>query len=80
MRVRIVHTISDQVDGVDLSEFKRGRMYDMSASLATYLMVRGVATLVWAESPSINYSAVELGDRIRRKADERHPSRHVDES
>jgi hypothetical protein len=43
MRVRITHCRRGEVDGVDLSSFEVGSTYDVSPSLATYLIMTGTA-------------------------------------
>jgi len=44
MRVRITRRMSGTVDGVSLERFQSGATYEISASLATYLIVNGAAT------------------------------------
>jgi len=46
MRVRITRRMSGTVDGVSLDRFQSGATYEISASLATYLIVNGAATSV----------------------------------
>jgi hypothetical protein len=76
MRVRIIKEMTGEVDGIDLRCFKRGQVYDLPASLGTYLMVSGWATAVVDTSPALivpldEIESVALGDRIRQKAVER---------
>ena len=52
MRIRIVRRPRGQVDGVDLNRFQPGALYDVNASIATYLMVGGYAEPVADTSPS----------------------------
>jgi hypothetical protein len=52
MRIRIVRRPSGQVDGVDLNRFEVGAVYDVNASIATYLMVGGHAESVSATGPA----------------------------
>jgi hypothetical protein len=52
MRIRIVRRPSGQVDGVDLTRFEVGAVYDVNASIATYLMVGGHAEPVSATGPA----------------------------
>jgi hypothetical protein len=53
MRVRITHRRPGEVDGVDLSTFEVGLMYDVSPSLATYLIMTGTADPVVDERPAL---------------------------
>jgi len=51
MRIRIVRRPAGQVDGVDLHRFEVGAVYDVDASIATYLMVGGHAEPVSNSAP-----------------------------
>jgi hypothetical protein len=53
MRVRITHRRPGEVDGVELSTFEVGLMYDVSPSLATYLIMTGTADPVVDERPAL---------------------------
>jgi hypothetical protein len=53
MRVRITHRRPGEVDGVDLNTFEVGLMYDVSPSLATYLIMTGTADPVVDERPAL---------------------------
>ena len=53
MRVRITHRRPGEIDGVDLSRFEVGLMYDVSPSLATYLIMTGTADPVVDERPAL---------------------------
>lgn len=53
MRVRITHRRPGEVDGVDLSTFEVGLTYDVSPSLATYLIMTGTADPVVDERPAL---------------------------
>ena len=50
MRVRITRRRPGEVDGVDLSSFEVGMLYDVSPSLATYLIMTGSAEPVVDEN------------------------------
>jgi len=52
MRIRIVRRPVGEVDGVDLSRFEVGAVYDVNASIATYLMVGGQAEPVSDTAPA----------------------------
>jgi hypothetical protein len=43
MRIRIVRRAPGEIDGVLLSRFDPGDLYDVSVSIGTYLVVRGFA-------------------------------------
>jgi hypothetical protein len=53
MRVRITQRRPGEVDGVDLSTFEVGLTYDVSPSLATYLIMTGTADPIVDERPAL---------------------------
>jgi len=53
MRIRIIEPRVATVDGVDLSVFHTGRVYEVDPSIATYLMVSGVAEACGGTSPAL---------------------------
>ena len=53
MRVRITHRRPGEIDGVDLSAFEVGLIYDVSPSLATYLIMTGTADPIVDERPAL---------------------------
>jgi hypothetical protein len=53
MRVRITRRRPGEVDGVNLSAFEVGSVYDVSPSLATYLVMTGSADPVVDERPAL---------------------------
>ena len=59
MRVRILRSRRGEVDGIPLERFAIGRVYDVPASLATYLIVEHLAE---AESDSEPALVVPLKD------------------
>jgi hypothetical protein len=59
VRVRILRPCRGKVDGISLDRFTVGRVYDVHASLATYLMVERFAT---AESDTEPALVVPLSD------------------
>lgn len=61
MRVRITRRRPGEVDGVDLSSFEVGSMYDVSASLATYLIMTGSADPVVDEDAEQKIVAERTG-------------------
>ena len=59
MKVRILRACRGKVDGISLERFTVGRVYDVHASLATYLMVEQFAA---AESDAEPALVVPLRD------------------
>jgi len=53
MRIRITEPRVSSVDGVDLSIFQRGHVYEVDPSIATYLVVSGVAERCGGGSPAL---------------------------
>jgi hypothetical protein len=43
MRIKMIEPRSTNVDGIDLSVFRPGHAYEVDPSIATYLIVSGVA-------------------------------------
>jgi hypothetical protein len=54
MRVRITRTLHGSIDGIQLDRFHLGRVYDLSVSLACYLMASDAA------EPALDTEAVSL--------------------
>jgi hypothetical protein len=53
MRIRIVTRPSGRIDGVPLDRFDPGVVYDVNASIGTYLMATGYAQAVADMNPAI---------------------------
>ena len=51
MRVRITTSMKGKIDGIDLTRFVVGQVYDMGPSLANYLMASGYTISVLGEKP-----------------------------
>jgi hypothetical protein len=66
MRIRIVRRPHGDIDGVDLNRFERGELYDVNASIATYLMVGGYAEPVGDTSPA-RVVPVDMTTEIRNR-------------
>ena len=66
MRIRIVRRPQGAVDGVDLNRFELGAIYDVNASIATYLMVGGHAEPVADTSPA-RVVPVDMTTEIRNR-------------
>ena len=69
MRVRITHRRPGEVDGVDLSAFEVGFMYDVSPSLATYLIMTGTAEPIVDERPALVLPVDEIAQTTIRNSD-----------
>ena len=72
MRIRIVRRPPGEVDGVDLHRFEPGTMYDVNASIATYLMVGGYAEPVADTAPARVVpidATTEIRNRIKHVSD-----------
>jgi len=52
MRIRIIRAPEGQIDGVHLTRFEAGEIYDVNMSIGTYLMVGGYAEAVADTSPA----------------------------
>ncbi len=53
MRIRVLESRADQVDGVDLSLFHAGYVYEVDQSIATFLIVSGVARPATDGAPAL---------------------------
>ena len=53
MRIRVIEPRRTTIDGVDLSVFHPGQAYEVDPSIATYLIVSGVAEPCSADSPAL---------------------------
>ena len=53
MRVRITGSMHGSIDGIDLTRFVVGSVYDMGTSLGNYLMASGYAEPIADESPAL---------------------------
>jgi hypothetical protein len=74
MRVRITHRRPGEVDGVDLTAFEVGFVYDVSPSLATYLIMTGTADPVVDDRPALVVPVDEMPHAMTatRKSGVRH--------
>jgi hypothetical protein len=52
MQVHIISAMSGQIDGIDLTRFRVGSVYEVGTSLANYLMAAGSAEPVINEPPA----------------------------
>jgi hypothetical protein len=60
MRIRIVEPRVASVDGVDLSVFQGGHVYEVDPTIATYLIVSGVAEPCADGSPALVVQSTEV--------------------
>jgi hypothetical protein len=60
MRVRMTRSREGEVDGIDLGTFQKGRTYDVSPSLGTYLVTTDSAELVAPDEPAAEESLSEV--------------------
>ena len=68
MRIRIVLRPSGRIDGVPLDRFEPGGVYDVNASIGTYLMATGHAQAVADTSPAHAPGPHESADDRTRSA------------
>jgi len=52
MRVRITKTLSGSIDGIQLSRFSLGHVYDVSTTLGSYLLAEGMAEPAPNDAPT----------------------------
>lgn len=43
MRIRMTRPVSEEIDGIDVSSLRAGAIYDLPATLATYLILNAAA-------------------------------------
>lgn len=67
MRIRIVLRPSGRIDGVPLDRFEPGGVYEVNASIATYLMASGYAQAVADASPAHGSLRQSANDHDRKK-------------
>jgi hypothetical protein len=78
MRIKMIEPRCTKIDGVDLSLFHAGHSYEIDPSIATYLIVSGVAEPCSDESPALVVSSREVmvsvfaksGARVAEVADD----------
>ena len=52
MRLKITRKLSGSIDGLQLSHFEPGAMYDVGTSLGSYLLATGAAEPVIDQTPA----------------------------
>jgi hypothetical protein len=53
MRIRITQPLDGSIDGIQLSRFRQGEIYDVSSSLGSYLLCERLAETVSDEEPAL---------------------------
>ena len=64
MRVRITRRRSGEIDGIDLDAFVEGAIYDISSSLATYLIMTSSAEPVMDEQAAAPLPVEEVQTKV----------------
>jgi hypothetical protein len=72
MRVRILVPMKGTVDGIDLTHFQVGRIYDVGTTLANYLLASGYVVPV-ADTTQEDDASERSQARERDKAAEKGP-------
>jgi len=62
MRIRITQPLSGSIDGIQLSRFVTGVVYEVGTTLGSYLLSIGAAEPVDADSPAV---VVPITDVVR---------------
>ena len=63
MKVRITQAMKGTLDGIDLTKFEVGRVYDMGSALGNYMMASGYGTPVADEKPAPGVPPDHADDR-----------------
>ena len=53
MRIRMLDPRTTKIDGIDLSMFHADQVYEVESSVATYLIVSGVAEAAAHDAPAL---------------------------
>jgi hypothetical protein len=75
MRVRILVPMKRAIDGIDLSHFEVGQVYDVGTTLANYLLASGYTIPVAGGTPEEDDVSERSHTRDRDKAAEKGPRR-----
>jgi hypothetical protein len=77
VRIRITQPLSGSIDGIQLSRFVTGLIYDVGTTLANYLLAQGLAVPVDSDVPALvlpidevsefHKPSSEAEDRSRRR-------------
>jgi hypothetical protein len=76
MRIRITHTLSGSIDGIQLSRFVTGLTYDVGTTLGNYLLAEGLAVPVDESTPALvlpiqDHTELESGKPAASEAQDR---------
>ena len=64
MRVRITQTLSGSIDGIQLTRFSVGHVYDVNTTLGSYLLAEGMAEPAPSDAPA---SKLPVEEQMFRK-------------
>jgi hypothetical protein len=64
MRIRMIEPRRAHVDGVDLSSFHPGHAYEVDPSIASYLIVSGVAEPCSEDAPALVVKTSEVIESV----------------
>ena len=74
MRVRVTGGLSGSIDGIQLSQFEPGRIYDVHSALGCYLMAMGRAMPVSDATPALIVPLESQGvDQLRENRSSKAP-------
>jgi hypothetical protein len=66
MRLRITRTVSGSIDGIQLSHFEIGQLYEVGTAVGSYLLAVGAAEPVAEEGPALIVPTVRWEAKERR--------------
>ena len=66
MRLRITRSVSGSIDGIQLSHFEVGQLYEVGTAVGSYLLAVGAAEPVSEEGPALFVPTVRWEARERR--------------
>jgi hypothetical protein len=66
MRLRITRAVSGSIDGIQLSHFEVGQVYEVGTAVGSYLLAVGAAEPVSEEGPALIVPTVRWEARERR--------------
>lgn len=80
VRVRITKRLTGSIDGIQLGRFKPGGIYDVTTSLATYLLCERMAEPIADDSPALVVPLEQQGFERRdtARAVEKQPTNAAD--
>ena len=66
MRLRITRSVSGSIDGIQLSHFEVGQLYEVGTAVGSYLLAVSAAEPVSEEGPALIVPTVRWEARERR--------------